>query len=63
MPSLFFDLMEALKKSNLNVHELTETIDDFIKKEKKFISKIKDLEKENDIIKKNLDKKTQDEFE
>jgi len=63
MPSLFVELMEALKKSNSNVLELKETIDELIKKEKKFLIKIKELEKENEAIKLKLDKKREGELE
>ncbi len=63
MPSLFVELMDALKKSNSNVSELKETIDDLIKKEKKISFKNKELEKENETLKFKIEKKREAEFE
>lgn len=63
MPSLFVELMEALKKSNSNVSELKETIDELIKKEKKISTRNKELEKENETLKLKIDKKREGEFE
>lgn len=58
MPGLFIELMDALKKSNSNVLDLKETIDELIKKEKKNLTKIKEVEKENENFRNILDKKT-----
>lgn len=63
MPSLFVELMDALKKSNSNVSELKETIDDLIKKEKKISFRSKELEKENETLKFKIEKKREAEFE
>ena len=54
LPNLFLDLQEALKKSNQNVLELKETINEKINAEKKLKLKIKQLENDNkEIIKDN----------
>lgn len=63
MPTLFLELMEALKKSNSNVLELKETINELMKKEKKIMNKYKEIEKENDMCKKKLEKKREGELE
>jgi len=63
MPSLFVELMDALKKSNSNVLELKETIDDLIKKEKKLSIKYRELEKDNDMMRSKLEKKREGELE
>jgi hypothetical protein len=63
MPSIFLELMEALKKSNCNVLELKETIDELILKDGKNQNKIKDLETENENLRNKLDKKKQGESE
>lgn len=47
LPNLFFDLQEALKKSNQNVLELKETIKEKINSEKILKQKLKQMEKEN----------------
>ena len=54
LPNLFLDLQEALKKSNQNVLELKETINEKINAEKKLKHKIKQLENDNkELIKDN----------
>lgn len=63
MPSLFVDLMDALKKSNSNVSELKETIDELIKKEKKISLRYKELEKENENLRLKIEKKREGELE
>jgi len=63
MPNLFVELMDALKKSNSNVSELKETIDELIKKEKKISFRNRELEKENETLKLKIEKKREGEFE
>ena len=63
MPNLFVELMDALKKSNSNVSELKETIDELIKKEKRISFRNKELEKENETLKLKIEKKREGEFE
>ena len=54
LPNLFLDLQEALKKSNQNVLELKETIQEKINLEKKLKQKIKQLENEKQELTNNL---------
>lgn len=49
-------MQEALKKSNTNVLELKETINELILKEKKLKNKIKELDKDNDNLKQIITK-------
>lgn len=63
MPNLFVELMDALKKSNSNVSELKETIDELIKKEKKISARNKEMEKENESLRMKIEKKREGEFE
>ncbi len=56
LPGLFLDIQEALKKSNTNVLELKETINEQIQKEAKLKNKLKEVLKENENFKINLSK-------
>lgn len=56
-------MQEALKKSNTNVLELKETINELILKDKKNKSKIYEVEKENENLKNLLKKYTNSEHE
>jgi folylpolyglutamate synthase/dihydropteroate synthase len=50
LPALFFDMQEALKKSNENILELRDSIKDKINIEKKLKNKIKEYEKEIKLL-------------
>ena len=58
LPGLFLEMQEALKKSNTNILELKETINELIQQNMKVKSKLKDKERENETLKKNVDKMT-----
>jgi hypothetical protein len=56
LPALFFDMQEALKKSNENILELRDSIKDKINIEKKLKNKIKEYEKEIKLLKDKYNK-------
>jgi hypothetical protein len=56
LPGLFLEIQEALKKSNTNVLELKETINEQMQKESKIKNKLKEVLKDNENLKANLHK-------
>jgi hypothetical protein len=54
LPTLFLEMQEALKKSNANVLELKETINEKIFLEKKLKIKLKEAEKEKELLRENM---------
>jgi hypothetical protein len=58
LPGLFLEMQEALKKSNTNILELKETINELIQQNMKTKSRLKEKERESETLKKQVEKLT-----